>query len=598
MDWSLAKRRFSFLGSAFDASGGFCPSVTWRTTAVVDGDGAVTGYLSVPELTGPTELVRYPRESDNKFSARNAVAVYENHLESAVSRFISFLGRRRPQREGADSPLPALLVADADMRGRSLDDWLIEFARQTKARGSMLLVIDMPTGEASTTLADQIARRRVPYIRSATPESVVAYRIDPDTGLFVSVTIGAREWWGDEEINVERDYTATDWAVRVAGQPIVLAQGEHGFGACPVLYMTETGGEFPVVGGYAQIADLSRRMFNARSERDEILRSQTFSLLTLQVPADQAHAFDAGKVSATVGTHSMLIHPGEQPAFIAPDAGPAATYAANIEELQQAIRRIAKEESVEQGAQAESGVARRMRFEALNADLATFARQLQELETRVWRLFRNAVGSGDVTVSWPTDFNLTDVLSELDILTSMQMTGFPPAVLAAKRRTIVSAEFDALPDDEKVALVLSVDELETREQQPDAPAGDDGQADTMVPGDTGAPTQATAEPGPDFSEFARVIADAIAGVSVPVTVVQAATPAPITIEGPQVTVMPPTITPPDVQVTVNPTPAPDVTVHPPSVTVQPPSVNVTVEKGGQLRFTEDADGKLTGAVLE
>lgn len=460
MDWPTAKRRFQFLAEALNAEGGLAPKVTWTKT-----DGGVT----TATLYGPSYLVRYPRESDSKYGSRNALAKYENHLSSACKRFAGFLSRRRPVRDGIEKPLVKLMVENADLRGQGLDAFFSAFAREAKARGSMLLVIDKPEGEPATSLADQIERRRVPYVRMAAPETVVEFRTDPDSGLFLSITLACREWWGGEEIDVERDYDLTGWKVRKAGSDEVLAQGDHGFKACPVLAFTENGGPFPQVGEFAQVADLSMAIFNKRSEKDELLRSQTFSLLTLHVPAEQSDFFESvkDKVTATIGTNSMLIHPGDQPAFIAPESGPAETYAKDIEALEAAIRRISMEESTENSAQAESGVARRLRFEALNSDLAGFALQLQQLEQRLWALFDNALGTKHgVTTAWPTDFNLADVQGEIDILLGMQTTGFPPAVLNAKRKAIVATEFDSASEEDKAAMNEAIDELEQQAQEP------------------------------------------------------------------------------------------------------------------------------------
>ena len=242
----------------------------------------------------------------------------------------------------------------------------------------------------------------------------------------------------------------------------MIRSGTHAFKACPVLAFTENGGEFPVVGAYSQIATLSRRVFNVRSEQDDLLRSQTFNLLTMHVPPEAQDAFEQvkGNVSATIGTHSMLMYPGERPGFIAPESGPAETYSKKLDELQNSIRRIAKEENVEAGAQAESGVARRMRFEQLNAEIATFAQNLQQLEQRMWALFRNALPAGGaaVSVTWPTDYNLADVEAELGILEGMQRTGFPPEVLNEKRKAIAATEFDSADDATKAALARAIDD--------------------------------------------------------------------------------------------------------------------------------------------
>ena len=459
MEWTNAKRRFEFLASAFNTTGGFAPQVTWSQKQVKNEAGEVTGTVVTPSLDGDTQLDRYPRESDTKFAARNAVLVYENHLEDAVGRFVGFLGRRLPQRQGTESPLVKLMVENADLKGTKLDVFMLALAAEGRARGSMLMVIDTPTGKPATSLADQIERRRVPYVRTAVPESIVDFRTDTESGLFLTVTLRASEYWEEKLIEVDREYTTTGWTVRKAGTNIVLASGKHKFGACPVLAFTEDGADFPRIGRYAQIADLSRRVMNARSERDEILRSQTFSLLTLQVPAEMANSFDATKVAATIGTHSMLIHGGDQPGFIAPDSGPAETYAKNIEELEASILRIQRKSSTESSAQAESGESRRLRFEELNAELATFARQLQVLETRMWAMFHAATKGGNgVTVAWPDDFNLADVMAELDVLASMQATGFPEPVLAEKRKSIAAVEFDGADEDTKAAIKKSIEE--------------------------------------------------------------------------------------------------------------------------------------------
>jgi hypothetical protein len=457
MDWGHALARYRFLAEAFDGTGGFAPVVTYEDEPMADGSTRRT-----PVQARPSYLVQYPRESAAKYASRSALAVYVNHLRSACERYTGFLGRRRALRQGVDDPLRAAFLDDADRRGSSLDQFFLSVALQTKARGAMLVVLDMPT-QAPASLADQIATRAVPYLREIKPELVTGYAINAETGLFRSVSIAAEHEIDGKPEQVTRTWTETGWQITKGENTI--AQGDHAFGACPVLALLESGTTFPSVGKFAQIADLSRDRFNAYAELREILRSQTFSLLTLQVPTEAAASFDVGKASSAIGTHSMLVHAGDTPAFIAPDSGPAATYLATIEELEAAIKRIQMDDATSANntrggsAAVESGVSRRMRFESLNADLTTFAGQLQSLERRVWAMFDRALGlSKAPVIEWPSDYNLVDSLAELDILAAMRDTDFPPAALAAKRRTIAGAEFDASDDDTKAAILLAIDE--------------------------------------------------------------------------------------------------------------------------------------------
>lgn len=469
MDWPKYRRRYTLLAEALDGVGGFKPTATLEQ---------VNGR-AVYQLQGPTHLVRYPREDEGKFGARNRLATYENHLRSACDRFVGFLARKRPRRDKADAPLVTLFLEDADLRGNHLDRFLVSLATQLRARGTMLVVIDKTEGQAPQDLAAQQQRRAVPYVRTAAPEDVIAWRMDYLGARFEEITLAAREWWADKLIDVERTYTASGWEVRKADGGQVLASGTHPFGECPVLGVTETGSPFPLLGKYEQIAELSVRLFNARSELDEILRGQTFSLLTLQVPPEHTSGFNASEIAATIGTHSMLVHSGAQPDFIAPDAGPGKVYLAVIEQLREAIARVAMEDtnSPSKFATQESGAARRMRFDAMNAELVAFSMQLQQVERRIWRLFHRALGTEDrVEVQWPTDYNLADSTTELDILSLMQSTGFPPEVIAAKQRTIVAAEFDNEDDDLKAALDAAIDEAAQR-----AAAGRDAPSDEDDP---------------------------------------------------------------------------------------------------------------------
>lgn len=462
MDDSDAIERFRFLAEAFDGSGGFRPRVTWHdeTVSVRSQTGAVTNATRrVPKIAGPCHLVPHQRESAEKFAARAAVAVYVNHLREACERFSSYLGRRPASRQGADGLLAGLFVSDCDMRGTPLTQWMRTLALHLRARGSMLILIDMPAmGDDVVSLLDQAERRAVPYLRMLKPEHVRGYSIDPETGRLRSATVATCEEIDGEDVQCLRKWGDRSWSLMRADTGDVIREGKHPFGRCPVIAVTESGDEFPSVGKYAQIADASRHIFNSRSRLDELLGAQTFSLLTLQIPPEAA-GFDVASAVATIGTSSMLTHAGATPAFISPDQGNAETYMAVIDGMTAEIRRIGHDEAGTESGGAESGVARRLRFERLNADLASFARQLQAAERQIWALFARALGiTNTVTVEYPTDYNLVDTATELDILVGMSGAGFPESVLVEKRRAIAAAEFDGAEDRVRAAVDAAISE--------------------------------------------------------------------------------------------------------------------------------------------
>lgn len=416
-------RRFRFLAEALDGSGGFRPSVTRNAAGQA-------------VLSGPSHLVRYPREGDEKFARRNEVAWYVNDLRAACTRFAGYLAQRRPLR-GIDNPLLMGFADDCDWRGNNLDVFWQQFSIDAKARGNLLLLVDMPRDPAADG-------RAVPFLSAIAPEQVHDFELD-DNGLLRMVQVRA----GD----LIRGWNAEGWWVR-RGETII-EQGAHPLGICPVLAFGETA--FPAEGEFAQIADLSRRLFNLRSELDEILRAQTFSLLAYQVPPEQAGQLDVASIAGQIGTHNMLIHGGQTPAFIAPDAGPARTYLDVIAQVDEKIRRIGH--VVEAPDRSESGIALQIRFQQLNSALSHWAGQMEDLERRTWALVCRWLGLATTpAVSWDDNYALTDINVELEALGAMQAGGFSDAALIAKRRQILVLDFSSLEDADMQALLDAEDE--------------------------------------------------------------------------------------------------------------------------------------------
>ena len=220
------------------------------------------------------------------------------------------------------------------------------------------------------------------------------------------------------------------------------------------------GGDFPHFGPFAPIADLSKRLFNLDSELDEILRSQTFSLLTMNVPQGSTsdQKLDAARVAGqTIGTNNLMVYEGTAPGFIAPDSGPATTYITRIDKLRDQIAEIGL--SVATVNQQESGIAMQMRFASINAELSSFAERMEDLERRAWELSRQWLQMTQApTVEWPRDFNVADVEKELKILADMQASAMPVEVIAAQQKRIVSIQFASAEQDDAAKITQAIDD--------------------------------------------------------------------------------------------------------------------------------------------
>ena len=224
-----------------------------------------------------------------------------------------------------------------------------------------------------------------------------------------------------------------------------------------MLAFTESG-DYPHIGDFAQIADLSRRLVNAWSELTELQRQQGFAVMHYQVPLDQ-HDFNSKQVAEEIGTNNMLIHRGEAPGYIAPPEGPAKAYFEEIAKLEKAIERIALTVEVPNEKNQQSGIALTLRFQALNAALVGFARRMEDFERRTWAMVCRWLGLPEerVTVEWAKDYSIADIKVEMETLGAMQMSGMPQAVVARQQKRIVGLQFSTATDEEMNELMDAID---------------------------------------------------------------------------------------------------------------------------------------------
>lgn len=456
MHSSTPSARFRFIADALRAEGGFRPVVA----ASADGS-------TLPPAVGPTYLVRYPRESEAKFARRNDVAFYASPLARACARFVGFLASRAPTRE-LPHDLYRAMASDIDGRGNALDVWLLELAIELKARGSMLLLVDNDADVAQAgSLGEQVRQRRAPFWTMVFPEAVTDFAVGEDGRFDFVEFAGNVKAPSGEVVDCTWRFDRSAWAA-LDRERSPIAAGEHPLGECPVLAVTESGA-FPHFGPFSAIADLARRLFNLDSELDEILRSQTFSLLTMQVPenATDAQKLDAAKIAGqTIGTSNLLVHSGSTPAFVAPPDGPARVYLDRIADVRRQIGEIGLDVVTEQAQ--ESGIARQIRFAAVNGELAKFAGRLEDAERRAWDLSRRWLGmQSQPTVTWPRDYNLADVEHELIVLREMRATSMPTEAIVEQERRIVGIQFAGLDQDRLQAMLDAIDErLLQRDPEP------------------------------------------------------------------------------------------------------------------------------------
>lgn len=435
-------QRFQFIAHALNGDGPFRPSITY------DGYNKAAG-------AGASYLIAYPRESTLKFARRCEVAFYASPLARICSRFTGYVTSREVSRDLGHEML-VKIADDVDGKGNSLDIFWQGFMVDAKARGSMLLLIDAPS-VIPENRQDQVDQRLLPFWTQINPEIVTDYQVGEDGKFdFVKFAGQLKNDKGEME-QVTYYFDRSMWKI-LDKEDKVIREAGHPLGECPVLIFTEKG-DFPAFGPFSPIADLSKRLYNLDSELDEILRAQTFSLLCLQVPAGTSakEKSEAAKTAGeTIGAQNMLLFEGSMPGYTAPPDGPATVYMQRIDDIRSQIHEIGLD--VADTNQAESGKAKQLRFQALNGELSKFSQGLEDLERRAWYLTTKWLGmEAQPAIAWPRDFNVADVMTELEILREMRDNGMPEDVIKAQQERIITIQFAGTDTEQLDILQNSLD---------------------------------------------------------------------------------------------------------------------------------------------
>jgi len=96
---------------------------------------------------------------------------------------------------------------------------------------------------------------------------------------------------------------------------------------------------------------------------------------------------------------------------------------------------------------------------------------MQDLEARAWQIIGRFLGlQNPVECQWASDYSIADMERELNIIATMQATGFSPLALAEQRKRIASQLFETQDDNQIAQIMASLDEtaqeVQTNEQMP------------------------------------------------------------------------------------------------------------------------------------
>jgi hypothetical protein len=225
-------------------------------------------------------LTKYVNETQKEYEVRLKSTPLDNHCRSVISVYTSFLFRETPERDMGQleyDPTVESFCKDADMDGRSLDNFMKEVAVWANVFGHAWIIVSKPNVGA-VTMADELASGVRPYVNILTPLNVMdwtwkrsatgAYTLDYIKYIEdANSTMTTIKEWTPDFINT---YTVDN--VKQEVKEVVTET--NGLGKVPAVITYCNRSPVRGIGASAlsDIADHQKKIFNELSEIEHSIR--------------------------------------------------------------------------------------------------------------------------------------------------------------------------------------------------------------------------------------------------------------------------------------------------------------------------------------
>lgn len=377
-------------------------------------------------------LFKHSAEKDEDYKRRLDMSYYYNFCAPIIDIYGDHLFKEAVNEEWGNIEASIEEVTDdIDRKGSSIVEFRRELADMAQTFGHVFVVVDSPDydTESIRTRAEQIDVRAFPYLTIYTPENVINWALDefgkPYWVLLREVYEGnadpAQFDAKEKDKCIYRLLTRTSWEVYDHDFKLINS-GTHPVGEVPIACIydkkSKKARSFLGISSLADIAFISRDIYNACSELRQILRDQTFSFLAIQGTSDEYRELD-------IGTGKGLLYPTERnvPQYVSPPSENAQTYFNHIDRQISKIYQLAKLDSGgvsakvadPQGiADGQSGVSKAWDFNQTNSALSSKSSNLEDGEFRIWQLFAKWEGKEwDGSIQYSNEFSVTSLMDDL-----------------------------------------------------------------------------------------------------------------------------------------------------------------------------------------
>jgi hypothetical protein len=389
-------------------------------------------YMGGLEYKDGSHLTKYNLETAQEYQARINSTPLDNHCNSVVQVYNSFLFREQPEREfGSMDNSEAVLsfLRDADLDGRSLNAFMKDVATWASVFGHCWMILVKPNTGAVTLADEQVLGVR-PYLNLMTPLAVTDWRWARSvTGVYELVYFKYVEEFtpSGQTVKIWTPDTIQTLEVDQKNNRILNDYTEeNGLGYIPavVAYNLRSNVRGIGVSDITDIADTQRMIYNINSEIEQSIRIDGHPSLV-----------KTAETQAGIGAGSIIqmadnLDPGLKPYILDYNGAELSAMLSVKQNLVDAIDKMANTGAIRATeSRTLSGVAMQTEFALLNARLSSKADSLELAEEQIFTIFADYMGTEWTGhVEYPGSFNIRDVENNMQTLKTAKETATDPGV--------------------------------------------------------------------------------------------------------------------------------------------------------------------------
>ena len=373
-----------------------------------------------------TQYIGEQNAPGNQYQKRLNATPLDNHVQTTVDIYRSFLFRNAPRRELgllANNPLVGEWLRDTDQEGQGMDSFLKTANDLAMVTGSVWILVDKPTYKVQTQ-AEEIALGIRAYACMYSPQNVLDWNYERNIAGKLELTyIKVRE-----SENAHKA-TYTIWTPELV-EKYTMSKNEQGeleditgydvydnpLGYVP--FVNHAPIKSPVKGiGYslvADVADSQKFIYNLLSELEQTIRISSHPTLA------KTASTDASAGAGAIVTMPEDMDPGLRPFLLQPTSAGIDGILNTITNTVDSIKRMTHTSAVQatKGSPM-SGVALQTERQLLNAKLTDLADTLRETEIKMWNIWLDWQALDmpqDFYIEYPTSFDIRDEHQEIELM--------------------------------------------------------------------------------------------------------------------------------------------------------------------------------------